>query len=360
MGNNRAFAYKLFQINGLYFEFVDTPKDKEYLVKMVERKGEDKHVIYETSLKKGMWAKCNRNYLSDYWIEVWDGDQLKENISFIKHMKNKRVFVSFESQALGDSIAWMHYCLEFKKTYGCEVVVSTFKNFLFESVYPELKFVGRGVVVNDICAMYEVGWFYDADKEPALPNTIPLQKAASNILGLDYQELRPRIAFTPGNNLYGRYVTISTRSTAQCKHWYYWQELVNALIEKGYKVVELSEQYDVLEGVIYPEDKSIENVMSILHHSHLYIGLSSGISWLAWALEKPVAMISNFTQEDHEFTCIRIVNKKVCNSCWNNPAFRFNKGDWNWCPEHEDTPRHFECHKQILAADVISALSGHI
>jgi hypothetical protein len=54
-------------------------------------------------------------------------------------------------------------------------------------------------------------------------------------------------------------------------------------------------------------------------------------------------MISNFTEEDHEFTtnCTRIVNKSVCNSCWNNTNVKFDKGDWNWCPEHKDTPRHF-------------------
>lgn len=350
------FRYKLYQIDGIYFELVDTPKDREYMVKMVERRDGEKYLLYETPLKKGMWAKCSRRYLSDYWIEIWDGSQLRENISFLKHIRGSKVFISFESSSLGDTIAWMPYCLEFKEKYGCQVVVSTFKNFLFESAYPELKFIGRGVVVNDIVGMYELGWFYDNDKEPALPNTINLQKAASNILGLDYQEIRPRMSYQIGNNLYGRYVTISTRSTAQCKHWWYWQELVNALVQKGYQVVELSQEYDKLDNVIYPEDKSLENVMNLLHHSELYVGLSSGISWLAWGIGKPVVMISNFTQEDHEFSCIRITNKDVCNGCWNNPMFRFNKGDWNWCPEHEDTPRQFECHKSITADQVLEEI----
>jgi len=73
-------------------------------------------------------------------------------------------------------------------------------------------------------------------------------------------------------------------------------------------------------------------------------------------------MISNFTTPDHEFqsNCIRIVNKDVCNGCWNNPVFKFNKGDWNWCPEHEDTPRHFECHKSISMETVLEAIKNNL
>jgi hypothetical protein len=40
-------------------------------------------------------------------------------------------------------------------------------------------------------------------------------------------------------------------------------------------------------------------------------------------------------------------------SCWNNTNVKFDKGDWNWCPEHKDTPRHFECHNSITSQMVI-------
>jgi autotransporter strand-loop-strand O-heptosyltransferase len=85
--------------------------------------------------------------------------------------------------------------------------------------------------------------------------------------------------------------------------------------------------------------------MNYIHHSEFFIGLSSGLSWLAWAINKHVVMISNFTEEDHEFTtnCTRIVNKSVCNSCWNNTNVKFDKGDWNWCPEHK-------IHQDILSS----------
>jgi autotransporter strand-loop-strand O-heptosyltransferase len=208
--------------------------------------------------------------------------------------------------------------------------------------------------------MYHLGWFYDTSKEPEHPATIPLQKSASNILNLDFKEVKPEIHFEVSERpMDNKYVAISTRSTAQCKHWYYWSELVQMLIQSGYQVVELSKEYDKIDGVIYPDEKDLDSVINYLYHSDFYIGLSSGISWLSWAVGKKVYMISNFTESNHEFesNCVRINNTKVCNSCWNNPLFKFNKGDWWWCPEHEHTERQFECHKSISAQDVFSKLN---
>jgi len=106
------------------------------------------------------------------------------------------------------------------------------------------------------------------------------------------------------------------------------------------------------------EDVSLQNVMNHLHHADMFIGLSSGISWLNWAIGKHTVMIANFTTEDHEFQedCTRIINKEVCNGCWNNPLFKFNKGDFWWCPENENSPRQFECHKAISMEDVLISL----
>jgi FkbM family methyltransferase len=73
------------------------------------------------------------------------------------------------------------------------VIVSTFKNDLFESVYPELEFAGRGTTVENLKAMVELGWFWDKEKEPTHPATIPLQQAASDILGLPPVEVRPKL-----------------------------------------------------------------------------------------------------------------------------------------------------------------------
>jgi len=346
------FRYNFHCIDKLFFEI--TNADQRYVCTFFDKDTE----LYTAELGGGEWMSTDvRKYIGDYFVEVRTlNGVLKERISFLHHLKGKRVFIAFDSSSLGDNIAWMPYALEFKKKYQCDVIVSTFKNFLFEGMYPELEIVQPGQVVEDIVAMPVLGWHWDSSKEPVNPVTIPLQKAACNILHLPYKEMRPRIINLPGLLLEDeKYVCISTRSTAQCKHWDKWPELIRRLKDQGYRVIELSQEADDF-GAEKLENTSLESVINHLNGCDFYIGLSSGISWLAWALETNVVMIANFTESNHEFECIRIENRKVCNGCWNNPKFRFDKGNWNWCPEHEDTPRQFECHKSISVDDVISAL----
>jgi len=363
-------TYKLTHVNGLHFDLIDDEgKGREYDVVFVDRRTAklgyflpQSEIIYETKMKPGSWAKLNRKYLSDIAIFIkYQGRTIKQ-INLLDELEGKRVFIVFESKSLGDSIAWIPYCLEFQEKYKCHVIVSSFKNDLFEKAYPELEFVGRGVVVHNIMAQVELGWFWDESKEPVNPVTIPLHHAASNVLALEYKEIQPRIAFTPKERpILNKYICISTRSTSQCKHWYYWKELIRELQEMGYAVFEMSQEADDL-GADKLEDKSLENVMNYLHHADMFIGLSSGISWLNWGIGKHTVMISNFTKADHEFqgNCTRITKTNVCNGCWNNPMFRFDKGNWNWCPEHEDTPRQFECHKTISVDTVIDVVTSLI
>lgn len=96
--------------------------------------------------------------------------------------------------------------------------------------------------------------------------------------------------------------------------------------------------------------------MNIIHHSELYIGVSSGLAWLTWALNKPTLMVSGFSSEWTEFSSkmTRIINKDVCNSCFNN--HKLDAGDWDWCPSHKDTPRQFECTKKISPEIVIEGI----
>lgn len=358
-------TYNLHHVKGLYFQLTgDGDKNRDYEVTIIDRKS--KETLYKTIIGVGGWIRLERKYLSDLAIILRYEGRTIEQINFLDKIKGKRVFISFESKALGDTLAWIPYCLEFAKNYECKVIVSTFKNFLFEKSYPELEFVGRGVAVNDIIGMFEIGWYWDKQKEPVNPILIPLQQSASNTLHIPHREIVPIIDFTPKERpMQEKYVCISMYSTSQLKLWYYWQDVIDFLISQGYKVLEISKENDMmgqrtsdLKGINELEDKSIENTMNTIYHSDFFIGLSSGLSWLSYALRKRVYLISNFTNKEHEFTIntIRLYDESICNSCWNNPKFRFDKGNWNWCPEHEDTPRHFECHKLITSDKVIKAI----
>ena len=158
------------------------------------------------------------------------------------------------------------------------------------------------------------------------------------------------------------YVCIAPDSTAGCKEWSLenWQGVVDFIINKGYDVVNVSidSKYN-LKNVFVPSNLTLDVTMQIIHYSEFFIGLSSGLSWLAWSLNKHIIMIANFTKADHEFSsdCTRITNENVCNGCWNNKNFKFDKGDWNWCPIWKDYDKQFECQKSITIEMVTEMLT---
>ena len=308
---------------------------------------------YENTIKANNWAKLNRKWFTAWDTYIYENGELIYENKF--SLKGKKVFISIDSKSLGDTLAWIPYCQIFKEKHQCDLVVSTFWNHLFD--YPEIEFIKPGEVTN-CYAMYQLGWFYDKDKEPELCNTIPLQKSACNILGLEFTEVRPKLKFEPYHKWGKKNVTIATNSTSGCKFWTKegWQELINYLSNEGYEVYNVSKERNPFDNCVQIEDTSIENTIRMINNSEFFIGLSSGLSWLAWSLGKRVVMISNFTEADHEFTdCIRITNTSVCHGCWNEEGIMFDKADWLWC-KHKNTTRHFECHTSITAQMVISQL----
>jgi autotransporter strand-loop-strand O-heptosyltransferase len=188
---------------------------------------------------------------------------------------------------------------------------------------------------------------------------------ATDILGLKYQELKPKLPKL-GKKKQKR-VCIAVHSTAQCKYWNNptgWQEVVDFLKDKGYEVRLLSREEDGYmgnknpKGITKQPKSTTKELIKVLQESEFFIGISSGLSWLAWASGIPTVIISGFTDEDLEpiDDVIRIINKDVCNSCWS--THEFDAGDWNWCPVNKGTERQFECSKIITGKDVIEKINN--
>lgn len=348
-----------YHVDGFHLE-INSSFDKKFEVEIYDNSNQ---ILYRSDLYRGMYCKLNRKYFNGIRYKVFcEGSLIREeNINF----KGKRVLISFESSSLGDTLAWIPYCEKFSLVHECEVIVSTFMNEIFENQYPNLEFVSPGSSVENIHGFFRLGWFYSEDMEPEYPSSIPLQKAATNILGLDFIETRPKLKFSPGDRpIEEKYISIGMSTTSGCKEWSReggWQKLIDLLKEKGYEVAVIQKEpiSPNIEGVLdWTGDYPLEVRMNQLHHSEFYIGLGSGLSWLAWSMNKHVVMISNFSEDGHEFTdnTTRIKNESVCHGCWNNPSFKFDRGDWYWCPVHKDTDRHFECHKSITAELIIDSI----
>lgn len=330
---------------------------KKYFIEFIDDKTNE--VKYSSNITNNMWTSPSIKYYIPWKIRI-DGV-----VHEVFSLKDKKVLINLDSKSLGDTVAWAPYAIEFMKKNECKVILNTFHNDWFKNLeeYKNIDFVSPGQPVNyDVS--YSIGWYYDNSKEPTLPNIIPLQQTAANILGLEYKEIHSKIDFTPKENPVGKkYITIAPESTAGLKMWNNkdgWVNLVKYIKSLGYEVYNVSFAGPEIEGAHRIKDTSIPNTLNYIYHSHIFIGLSSGLSWLSWAIGKHVVMISNFTEEGHEFTsnCTRINNKSVCNSCWNNPNFKFDKGDWYWCPIWKNLPRQFECHKSITSEMVIEKIKN--
>lgn len=328
---------------------------------------EKNNIIYNNNLEINSWVKLNREYFTKWRTQIKEnGDIVYSNIL---NLENKRVYISFGSKSLGDTLAWIPYCEEFRKKHNCELIVSTFLNNLFVDQYPEIEFVEPGKTVYNIYAQYQLGWFYNENEEfnqNRHPNDFklqPLQKTATDILGLDYEEIKPKLNISKVSKK--KKVGIGFHSTAQAKYWNNkngWQEVVDYLNSCGYECMIYSKEGNGYMGNNYPKGAkvykggSLQEVINEFATCEFFVGLGSGLSWLAWACELPVVLISGFSEKwaETKLDTYRVINENVCHGCFNWD--RLDAGDWNWCPQHKGTNRIFECSKQITSEMVIKEI----
>jgi len=335
-------------VDGAFLE-IKGESDSDFEVKFYDEQGK---CHYENTIKSNSWVRLNRQYFTKWTAKVWqDGHLIYKNTL---DLANKTVFIVLDSKSLGDSIAWTGYALEFQKKHDCKVVLSTYWNHILD--YPELELVEPGTTVN-CYALYRIGWKWDENKEPVLCNTIPLQQAATNILGLEYTPIKPKLKLEEYHRWGRKNVVIATNSTMECKFWTKegWQKVINYLCQNGYDVINVSKEDNPFDNCTKINDTSIEYTMQTIRNADLFIGLSSGLSWLAWALNQNIVMISNFTESDHEFDCHRITKPDVCHGCWNDPNIKLDP-HWLFCPKNKD----FECQRTIPASMVIDAIKKQV
>ena len=141
---------------------------------------------------------CIRDrYFVDWKIVIYENG--KHWAEYNYEPEGKKVYVALDSRALGDTLAWFPYLDEFRKKHNCKVITSTFMNHMFIDQYPEISFVEPGTNVEGLYAMYKIGLFYNDDsrinlyKNPIDPKTQTMQKMCSDILGLDFVEVKPKI-----------------------------------------------------------------------------------------------------------------------------------------------------------------------
>ena len=370
------YVFKLNFINNSTLEILGE-KEGKFNVQFINQ--DNGKIVYETTITNNMWTKCTKQYFVNYLVKVKDVDSGNIIYEHSYNAQGKKVYIHFASKSIGDTLAWFPYAEEFRKKHNCDLIVSTFYNEWFEENYPNIKFIKPGTEVFDLYAMYEVGWHYNENNtinyetNPSDFRKYSLQECSADILGIDYNELKPNLTFTNnGPTIDGKYVCIAPHGSAHAKYWNTpggWQTIIDYLNGKGYKVVMITKEplgdewHDsklggTLTGVIDKTgDYSLAERANDMINAEFFIGIGSGLSWLNWALNKKTILKSGFSAPFSEFKdCERIFTPDLntCNSCYNKE--KLDPGDWEWCPKNKNTEKQFECTKSIHPELIIKAI----
>lgn len=313
-----------------------------------------------------------KKFFVPFGVRVWqDGNLVFEHKM---DLRGKKVLMQFpKGGIMGDVIAWFTYVNRFAEQHECELTcaMSDLMIPLFRDTHPKITFkTPEHIDTSEFYATYYLGLFFDDVTNRMQPidfRHAGLHRTAAHILGVDTAEEPPLIDVgNAARPIPEKYVVIATKASTQCKYWNYpggWMEIVRFLKEAGYRVICIDKERTHDIGLMRNhiphgcEDQTgprpLVERAHWLKHAEFFVGLSSGLSWLAWAVGTPVVMISGFTLPNNEFwTPYRIINHHVCTGCWNDPKQMFDHKDFMWCPRHAGTEKQFECTTHITPEQV--------
>jgi autotransporter strand-loop-strand O-heptosyltransferase len=367
---------------GLRFDFnegarIALPNRAEGLWRVRLSDADTGNTLYDATVSGGMVMSAKKWFFRCR-IEVFDGANPVFDHSY--DARGRDVLIRFHIGTLGDILAWFPYAAAFAARHECRLTccMSGLVSPLFRDAYPHIRFVTPETLDDrPFYATYKVMMFFgDRDRlwNTCEGRTLSLQENAAYLLGIAPKEIRPVLRLPNETRpIPEPYVCIATQATGQAKYWNNpegWDQTVAFLKALGLRVICIDQKPVVATGYIrntmpreaedQTGDRPLTERARWLRHATLFVGLSSGLSWLAWAAGAPVVMISGFTHPTNEFaTPYRVINWHACNSCWNDDLAHFDsadRSDFLWCPRHKDTPRMFECSRLITAHQVIGTI----
>ena len=270
---------------------------------------------------------------------------------------------------LGDTLAFVNYFNEFRRVNRCELAV-----FVPDDLRELIGRLCPGVTLLDEINFQTYATYYLFMVTSPLPEipvdvrAMSLNRVGGVFLGLDYLPPKAKFEPTEPRQIAEPYVCIALHAKNNRKGWHWsggWDVVVDYLKSLGYRVLCIDKNREQTNDGFtvrcpagaedFTGDRPLMERANMLYYADFFIGLSSGLAWVAEAVGCPVVMIAGFTREWHEFyTPYRVINRKVCHSCFNDLRV-FYLTEYS-CPYHVNTARAFECHKKISPRMVINAI----
>ena len=323
----------------------------------------------------GGWVVSSKKYYVPFNVKVWERGQTTPLLDHTLDLTGKSVLIKFPVGTLGDLVGWVPYAAKFARKYRPRLECALGREIadVFAAQYPGVPYsVPQEVKTKSPYASYRVGLFFggNRDCQPIDFRQVGLHRTAGYILGVDPAEEIPLLDLSAPRKIKEPYVCVAAKSSCQAKFWnngHGWPIVVEYLKSLGYRVLCVDRETIVGQGFVWNHiptgaenftgNLPLKERIDVIKDAAFFVGLSSGLSWLAWACRVPVVMISGFTLPTCEFsTPYRVYNSHGCLGCWDDTAVNFDHHDFFWCPRHKGSERQYECTRLITARQVI----GHI
>lgn len=388
--------------NGFFFDFnsgarVQLPKEGGPWVVRIANRDNDITIFSET-IDNNMIVTISKKYYINYHIEVFKKEEIdkyeellnanpliandvsQQPKKYFEHdydCENKTVLLMMNMGTIGDTMCWIPYVERFREIRKCNLYLYMLPHLaeIVRKQYPEINFITDPKTLEGVkpYATYYVGLFFNGNRDfqPCDHKFVGLNRTLGFILGVDTpEELKPRFDLSAERKIKEPYVCIATKATTHAKHWNNprgWYDVIKFLKEAGYRVLCIDKDpitsygntvHEIPNGCEdFTGNIPLQERINLIKDADFFVGLASGLSWLAWGCNVPIVMISGFSHPYTEFyTPYRVINWDVCNSCWNDMKVDFDHHDYMWCPYHKGTAREYECTKFISPKMVIDKI----
>lgn len=324
-----------------------------------------KTVLFDNDIQDAILVSCEKFYIK-WEVEVYLQGHLM--LHHVYDCEGRNVHFKFEPTGMGDHINIMTAIETFRRIHKCKafVEVPDYLKDLFKTYYPKIKFNTPPLTSY---ATYIMTPTFHPFIATETARTMSGTRAGIEILDLYFAD---KVIFTPtkSRQIKEPYVVIASQASSAVKAWLNpqgYDQVVAYLKKIGYRVLcidlkkETSDHGFTAKIPNGAEDFTgniplLERVNQMAY-ADFFIGFSSGLSWLAWAVDIPVILVSGFTASWYDAdNTYRVYNKLLCRGCHNNALIPWN--DIYNCPMLKGSPRQYECSRMISSQQVINAIDA--